>query len=480
MKLRGISARWLFTSLGATALLFLVLSSVILTISYSYYRNYVSDRLTGNANDSVAAYFAPYLNGTDESFTAASRQFVEDFEDKDLMDVWVFNRDGKLAASTTGFLSDVSAYNYDDVNQALSSKTGIAQWTGVNANGENIMAVTMVFPSTDKEFKGCVRFVTSLEEIGIRVAFIAVLILFAMCACLLLVYISGRFFIRSLVRPVRTISETANRIAKGDLNVELDTTDLNGEIGDLSMAINNMIYELRQSEKLKNDFISTVSHELRTPLTAIKGWGETLIEVSQTDKDLTKRGIEVIINESDRLSGMLEDLLDFSRLQTGTLSLRLEKIDVLAELDEAIFAFRERAKREGITLLYTATDTPTPMQGDADRIKQVFVNILDNAIKYTEQGGTIEVIASIVDSKAVISFKDTGCGIDPKDLPRITEKFFKSNVSVRGSGIGLAVTDEIVKRHEGTLQFESELGVGTTVTVTLPINLPSLPEERLS
>ena len=230
-----------------------------------------------------------------------------------------------------------------------------------------------------------------------------------------------------------------------------------------------MLNEVSATDKIKNDFISTVSHELRTPLTAIKGWGEMLRELGPDDIELTKRGTDIIISESERLSQLVEELLNFSRLQNGTLSLRLEKIDVLAELDETIFVFKERSKRDGIELTYSAPDLPAPMMADPNRIKQVFVNVLDNAFKYTEQGGMVSVEAFIDGDRLIIQVLDTGCGIAQEDLPNVKMKFYKANIQVRGSGIGLAVVDELVKMHNGILDIQSKLGIGTTVTIILPI-----------
>ena len=209
---------------------------------------------------------------------------------------------------------------------------------------------------------------------------------------------------------------------------------------------------------------------MRTPLTAIRGWGETLEDVGNGDPELTKRGMKVIINESSRLAVMVEELLDFSRMQNGKLSLRIEKIDVLAELDETVFSFKERATREGIELLYNAVNLPAPMDADPNRIKQVFVNILDNAIKYTQQGGKILVEAKYSAPTVLeITVSDTGNGISKDDLPHIKEKFYKADMSARGSGIGLAVVDEIIRLHKGEWTIDSVLGKGTTVTILLPV-----------
>ena len=268
------------------------------------------------------------------------------------------------------------------------------------------------------------------------------------------------------------------------MGARIESRQYDDEIGELCETINYMASEISATDKMRNDFISTVSHEMRTPLTAIKGWGETLLQVGETDPSLTKRGIEVIINESTRLTGVVEDLLDLSKLVNGRLSLRAERIDVLAELDEAAFVFKDRSMREGVELIYNVPHTPAPMDGDPNRIRQVFVNILDNAFKYTPQGGKINVYAEIEnnpdnDEKQTLKIyvEDTGCGIATEDLPRIREKFYKSNISVRGSGIGLAVCDEMMKLHDGKIDIKSELDKGTLVILSLPIDKVELIED---
>ncbi len=346
------------------------------------------------------------------------------------------------------------------------------------------MAMTFMLPTVSGENTGAIRYMISVEEIDkqlVRVFIVAMLIIVIIIS---LVTISGMFFIQSIVNPVREINETAKRIAKGDLGARIESRQYDDEIGELCETINYMASEISATDKMRNDFISTVSHEMRTPLTAIKGWGETLLQIGDTDPSLTKRGIEVIINEASRLTGVVEDLLDLSKLVNGRLSLRVERIDVLAELDEAAFVFKDRSMREGIELIYNVPHTPAPMDGNSNRIRQVFVNILDNAFKYTEQGGKITVYAEIEsdddednNDTLKIYVEDTGCGIATEDLPRIREKFYKSNISVRGSGIGLAVCDEIMKLHNGEIDIQSELGKGTLVTLSLPVEKVDLDED---
>ena len=310
----------------------------------------------------------------------------------------------------------------------------------------------------------------SLEAVDAQLGRIAVLIAAVCIIMFALVLVSGSVFIRSIVTPVKDIGETAKRIAGGDLEARIDHYPYNDEIGELCATINDMATKLSESDRMKNDFISTVSHELRTPLTAIKGWGETLLQIDDTDPAMTKRGMGVIINEASRLNDMVEELLDFSRMSSGRMKLSFEKIDVLAELDEVVFAFRERSVKEGVEVIYNVPDLPAPANADASRIKQVFINVLDNALKYTEQGGKIVIYAEMPNPVTlIVTLSDTGKGIPPEDLPHVKEKFYKANTTVRGSGIGLAVADEIIRLHSGELDVDSVLGEGPTVRVTIPI-----------
>ena len=192
--------------------------------------------------------------------------------------------------------------------------------------------------------------------------------------------------------------------------------------------------------------------------------------------------MQVIVNEAGRLEGFVEELLDFSRLQSGRMTLRLAKTDILAELEETLFTFIERAVREGYEVKYSIPEVPSVANADANRLKQVFMNILDNALKYSRPGSKIFVKAQFIKKDGVdfvkISIADQGCGISADDLPHVKEKFYKANVSVKGSGIGLAVTTEIVNLHNGTLDIDSVEGKGTLVTICLPLLEPPADNDK--
>ncbi|MEG2915400.1 MAG: HAMP domain-containing sensor histidine kinase, partial [Oscillospiraceae bacterium] len=313
------------------------------------------------------------------------------------------------------------------------------------------------------------RLVVSLTKVNRQITILILVVTMIGIAILFFVILSSSYFINSIVNPISDVGDIARKIAQGNFDTKLVKKN-DDEIGELCDIINYMADELSNAEKIKNDFISSVSHELRTPLTAIKGWGETLISDENVDKLTLQKGMHVIMSETDRLTSMVEELLDFSRMQSGRLRLIIDKFDVLAELGDAVLMYTERAKREGIELTYDEPDILIPIYGDKNRIRQVFINIIDNALKYSDDGDSVAVRSVFENNYFVITVKDTGCGISPEDLPQIKHKFFKANLTRRGSGIGLAVADEIVARHGGTLTLESKLNEGTTVTITLPAN----------
>lgn len=463
----SITKRWVVNTLCVIVVVLIGVTLVSLLLFREQYYGAVRATLDARATGLVRSYFS-FSSGTptEETFNMRANEYVENFNDKTLMEVWVIGSDGSVVVSSSGF--SVAGEPFPDYEEALVSENGKAFWTGHTSSGEHVMALSFMLVPQNGE-GGAVRYIISLADIDAQLRTLAV-VLFALCGVILiLVSVSGLYFVRSIVQPVKRITETAQRIADGDLSARIADSEYEDELGRLSSTINDMARELNETDRLKNEFISTVSHELRTPLTAIKGWGETLLDSPNEDASLTQKGLKVIISESERLSQLVEELLDFSRMESGNLSMQMERFDVFGALREAILLFNERARREAITLTYEIASESAVMYGDRNRIKQVFVNVLDNAFKYSEQGGSILVQAVLDQNTVRISIQDCGCGISQADLPHVTEKFYKANTAVRGSGIGLAVVAEIVTMHGGKLHIDSTPGEGTTVTLRFPI-----------
>lgn len=399
-----------------------------------------------------------------EDYTFSAKQYVEQFEYKDKIEIQILDKEGTVIVTSNGF--EPTSENMPDYRQAQQSGSG--RYIGKNASGESIMAGTTILTDFGSGSNGAVRWVISMEPVNRRIFFTCGFCVLIGIGFLALAWISGSYFLRSIVRPVREMSKMARRIAMGDFDARIETKS-ESEMGELCDAINFMASELKASDQLKNDFISSVSHELRTPLTAIRGWGETAKMSVGSDDEIVKKGLDVVLSESERLSGLVEELLDFSRMQSGRLSIEVGLISVKQVLSDAVNMYDELARQQEIDLTFLPLPNEIYVNGDRDKLKQVFINIIDNAIKYNVKGG--HVIVSQYEEEGVVLTKvnDTGVGIPAADLDRVKEKFFKSNKKVRGSGIGLAVADEIVKQHNGLLFLESTEGVETTVTIALPI-----------
>lgn len=459
---KGITRRWIVNTLCVILAVVVALVVFLSLMLKSYYYSGIEQTLSGRADELVNV-----LSGdTAMDFEQTARSYVEKFPDKELMELMVIDTNGKIIITSTGFSPDENQ-KMEDYEKAKTDANDYGLWTGQQSSGEAVMAVTKVIRNSNGYIVGAVRYCVSMEATNRQIFVMITLMIVIGLLVIFFVVLSGTYFIRSIVNPIRQISATAKRIAQGDFDAKVDKM-YDDEIGELSDSINYMAGELAASEKMKNDFISSVSHELRTPLTAIKGWAETMRMGDTPDFRTMEKGMTVIVNETERLTGIVEELLDFSRIQSGRMVVNMDKIDILAELDEAIYMLRERALSENKHLLYDEPSHVLPILGDKNRLRQVFINIIDNALKYTPASGVIGIEVTNDAENVKIKISDNGCGIPAEHLPHIKDKFYKANQTQRGSGIGLAVANEIMLLHNGSLDIESTEGVGTTVTLTLP------------
>ena len=470
IKVQKITKRWLLRSFAIIVVTLVSIEALVIALTSNSYYNSAKQTVLTRASV-LKNTLDSYSTNANIDFAEQTRLLIENFSERDKMELLAIDRNEKPTMSSSGFQPQLST-EMPDLVAALKSDSGIGQAMMTHTNGEDVFCVTIASPSPSGDILA-LRLMASLEPAKsqvLRLALMYILIGFAIVGFILL---SNLIFLQSIVKPVIEVEKTARRIAGGDFEVRIDNK-YKDEMGDLCEIINYMADELSQSENMKNEFISSVSHELRTPLTAIRGWSETLADETNCDKGMRQKGLKVIMSETERLSSIVEDLLDFSKIQGGRFSIKNEKMDILAELEEAILAFSEKAKREGIELIYNEPQMLSAVLGDRNRVRQVFVNILDNAIKYSEAGSHIYVNAGEEYGIVYISVRDEGCGISPEDLPKIKKKFFKANLTKRGSGIGLAVVDEIVSLLGGTFEIKSQLGVGTEVIVSFPV----MPQDK--
>ena len=466
-KSGSIKSRWIKQILVVTTVaLFLIMCILLYSVSARYY-NAAEVTIRARVSKTIDTFFTYYNNGDEDLFFKGASDYIESFQYKDIMEVWVLDKKGNPIISSSGFRIPEGG-EYTDYNLALNSESNTAVAQLKTSTGEPITALSYVLRDEKGEQYGAVRYLISMEEMFVQLTYLWLIIILCFILILTMITLSGQYFVSSIVNPVVTICKTTGEIAKGNFNVRIKNDYYNDEIGDLCNSINYMASQLSEIDKMKNEFISTVSHEIRTPLTAIMGWGETL-KRAENNPELTDKGIDIILEETTRLSSMVEELLDFSRIQNDSIKLIITEIEILNVINQVSDIYKKKAEERDINLTVTSAVDEVFVFGDADKIRQVFINILDNAIKYTPQGGEVKIIVERNQKYVKIVFSDNGCGISADDIAHVKEKFYKANNTVRGTGIGLAVADEIVKKHGGEINIKSTYSEGTDVEIILPL-----------
>ena len=463
-KITGIRKRWMVNSISVVLFIVLLAVAAFSAAMGSYYYSTLSESLKQKAENAISSF--DYYR-TEAEYYDNARAVVAGEPNSDKLEVEYLDADGQIRFSS----SDLTAFRSPgtpDIAEAISMKR-TKVWIGADpSTGEHIMAASSPL-MIDGEVVGVMRYVTSLNKVDKQIIIIVAIALGIGLGILGMVYFSNLYFIRSIVDPVAGITETAKRIAAGSYGVQIEKR-YDDEIGALTDTINDMSLKINQSEKMKNEFISSVSHELRTPLTAINGWAETIMNGEVRDAGDVKKGMGIIVSEARRLTNMVEELLEFSRIQDGRFTLSVEPMDIKAELEDAVYTYREFFRREGIELNHFDCDEEfPPIAGDPERLRQVFCNLLDNAAKHGGSGKRIDTAIARDEDQVVITIRDYGPGIPAEELPHVKYKFYKGSSKARGSGIGLAVCDEIITRHEGTLDIDNAEGGGCIVTIHLPI-----------
>ena len=415
---------------------------------------------------STTEFFADYQNQSYKSYYQSCITYAQTFEERNNIELQFINANGGMVASSYGDWVG-SPPTTPDIMDAINTRD-IRSFVDRNPQtGERIMAVSSPMIYSNGEVIGVLRYVTSTEKVDRQIVKIAAVSLAALGVVLLVVILSSNYYIRTILVPLDEIIDKSQKIANGSYGIQIQT-EFDDEIGDLAHMINEMSLKINENEKIQRDFISSLSHELRTPLTAITGWSETLLSSDKLDND-TRRGVRIIHREADRLTGMVVDLLDFTRIQDERMTLNIEMVDIRAEFEDTVFMYGSRLADEGISLKYLDNDQDIPeIPCDPQRLRQVFLNILNNAVKHGGDGKMIDASIVFEDDFVVVRIRDYGPGIPEDELALVKKKFYKGSSKARGSGIGLAVSDEIVLMHGGELTLENALSGGTLVTVRLP------------
>jgi signal transduction histidine kinase len=327
---------------------------------------------------------------------------------------------------------------------------------------------------------GIVRFALPLSRVQPEIRIIYRVVLFGTIAAVIISLIAAYFVSRSITLPIRQIKETARQIAKGDFGRRVRIKS-KGELRELAESLNTMADELQQKmenlkqlDRVRTDFVANVSHELKTPLTLIKGYIETLQNKAFNDKEKSAKFISIIKEHSDRLGYMIDDLLSLSELEQSKDCVNRTELDLKEVIDEISLGFGQALAEKQQSLTVSTQGENFCINADRNKIEQVFVNLIDNSIKYTKESGRIEVLLHEQGQTVCVTVQDNGIGISKEHCDRVFERFYRVDKArsreLGGTGLGLSIVKHIVLAHNGKISIESEPNKGTKVSVTFPKN----------
>jgi len=462
-ELKSVKGRLVGSYLIIILLTVIIFTGILVFLLRQYYYGDVETILSEQAQFAVNSY----NNYTDMvNLDKNAKKLLDNILVNTYAQVQIIDNDGYVLADSEDSLVLGKKVDYPDVSNTLKSKNA-TKWIGeLPLTSERVLSISQPI-IINGEIIGIVRLTSTLAEIDNIILKMALFFVIIGVAVVVIVLLVSIFLSTTIIKPVKEITNAAEEIALGRLEVRVPKR-YDDEVGKLADTLNYMARELSHHQKLKDDFVASISHELRTPLTSIKGWASTLNSSDFTDMDEIREGLKIIENETDRLVLLVNELLDFSKLASKNTSLKIEDVKIEEFLCEIKNQMNPRAQRQGIKLNLEVDDDLDLIRADRNRLKQVMINILDNSLKYTPEGGEIKISAQSKKEEILISIEDTGVGIPEDDLHRVKEKFYKARSSFSGNGLGLAICDEIIKMHNGRFEISSILGEGTKVDIFLP------------
>ena len=466
-RLYGLRKRWLINTVGVICALGLVCVFVVTMVFAAYYYSGLTSDLKYRAQ-ATAAFFDDYLNQNYQEYYRSCVDYVKGFEHKNTIELQFIDANGRIVASSYGTWPGESPTT-SDIQNAIATRKMDTFDDRDPTTGERIIAVSNPVLYSNGDVIGVMRYVTSTRLLDMQIFRICGFALGVLAVIMAIVLFSSNYYIRTILAPLNAIIKKAKRISSGSYGMQIQTK-YDDEIGELAQTINEMSAQISQNEKIQRDFISSLSHELRTPLTAIAGWSETLLASDTLDPE-TERGMRIISRETKRLTEMVVQLLDFTRIQDDRMTLNMQEADLRGEFEDTVYMYSSRLNQDDIKLEYLDNDDDIPeIVCDPERMRQVFLNVLDNAAKHGGSGQKIEASMTLESEYVVVRIRDYGPGIPEDELPLVKKKFYKGSSRARGTGIGLAVCDEIVEMHRGMLTLENAEGGGTLVTISLPVS----------
>lgn len=414
-----------------------------------------------------------YLKGRSKDFMDIFHKALADINDYKIS-FWQ-NKDSSKPLSFGEDIDNSPEINHDYLDAIIGSFSGETRLVIRKANNR-IACAAPIYGEEDEnghaEVIGAVLLQDNLgtdpTDIGVRLIFISLLVALVVTAIIAVPVIG------MITTPISTIRYTAFSLADGDYTVKTGI-DRKDEIGQLASTVDFLADKLAENEKerqsieqMRRDFFANVSHELRTPITVVRAYAESLNDGVVTNPEKVSQYYARILNECVNMERLVGDLLTLSKMQNPDFEIEKEPVDLQQVFIELLRMGKTLADEKNVNLKYSAPDAPCVMMADYGRLRQMFIVILDNAVKFSNEGGNVYLGLKRSGDDIVCSIRDEGIGIPEEDLPLIFEKFFKSKTrqNAKGSGLGLAIANQICKKHGGTIKVESEKGKGTCFTFT--------------
>jgi signal transduction histidine kinase len=471
--LRTIRWKLIISSLLAIAIPLMVFAFYLSTLLWSFYRDQLEQELKTKASiiaDAVAPALSPDTPDDPEQLAGN----VERWSPYTNMRVTIADANGVVQAATNpaDVGERVTEVERPGMLEALQlGRMTYEVWKNPKYGNQDTIYVNAPVEDGGRTI-GVVRVAYTLGQIqenikGVRFALLAGGAVYTALIVLLTILLAG-----TIVRPVEDLRKSAERLAAGDLDHRVSPMGTE-EIVQLANTLNQMTDRLQQLEGMRRQYVSNVSHELRTPLASIRGMAETLQQHGDEDPSLRDRYLPRIVAQTDRLARLASQLLDLAQIESGNLVGSFAPLSLPSVVDEAVHTCRDRADERGVRIEDRFPENLPAVAGDRDRLVQVFVNLIDNAVRHTPEGGRVTLTAACDDRWCAASVEDTGSGIPGEHLARLSERFYRveeaRSLRTGGTGLGLSIVQQIVEAHGGRISVESVVGQGTRFTFTLPL-----------
>jgi signal transduction histidine kinase len=473
---RTIRWKLIISSLLAIGIPLMLFAWVMATLLWDFYRENLKADLQAKAHI-VADACAPALDPTTPADPDALARLVEQWMSHSDVRVTIVNAQGVIEAASTPEDRGLTVEEAMRPGLLLALNAGEQNstiWKNPRYGNQDTMYVNVPVYHDNRKV-GAVRVAYTLTQIQQRISRIRTTLFASVTVYAVLIVALTIWLAAGIARPVEALNRDAQKLASGDLDhrVHVEGTE---EINLLARTLNQMTQRLQQHEGMRRQYVSNVSHELRTPLASIRGMAETMMEHGETDPALRLRYLPRIVAQTDRLARLATQLLDLAQIESGGMIAFFGPVSVASVIEDVVGTCSGDATAGSVQLHVAVDDDLPEIVADRDRLVQVFLNLVGNALRYTPPGGQVRINATRCDEGILATVADTGKGIPEEHLPHIFGRFYRVDrartLKSGGTGLGLSIVEQIVKAHGGSVAAESEVGKGTKFTVQLPLQPP--------